>query len=351
MSRGLRCFVILCAASLLPSLATADEPVNFQGKTITMIVGFPPGGGTDIAARVMAQNLGRHLPGSPTVVVQNVPGAEGITAMNYFVQQVRPDGLNITMGSASLGDPVHYRTAQAKYDPTQLNYIAGTARGGSVLVINAAAEPRLFDKHESPVVMGSTIGVPRSGMLMSTWGTEFLGWNTKWVIGYPGTSDLMLALDRGEIDMTSTSNLALVQKLVGSGRFKILSQGGALQDGHMVAHAGMADAPVFENLMQGKIKDPVGQKSFKYWLFLNDLDKWFALPAGTPAPVVSAYRDAYRAMLKDPQFVADSKKIGDDFEPRSGDDVKTLITALADTPPEAIAFIDKMLRKEGLTTE
>jgi hypothetical protein len=113
----------------------------------------------------------------------------------------------------------------------------------------------------------------------------------------------------------------------------------------------MADAPVFENLMQGKIKDPVEQKSFKYWLYLNDLDKWFALPAGTPAPIVSAYRDAYQAMLNDPQFIADSKKIGDDFEPRSGDDVKTLITALADTPPEAIAFIDKMLRKEGLTTE
>ena len=349
MLRRLLCLAFSWLAPV--SLAMAEEPVNFQGKTITMIVGFPPGGGTDIAGRVMAQNLGRHLPGSPTVIVQNIPGAEGISAMNYFVQQAKPDGLNLTMGSASLGDPVHYRTAQAKYDPTQLNFIAGTARGGSVLVINSAAEPRLLDKNQPPVIMGSTIGVPRSGMLMSTWGTEFLGWNTKWVIGYPGTSNLMLALDRGEIDMTSTSNLALVQKLVASGRFKVLAQGGALQDGHMVAHAGMSDAPVFETLMRGKIHDPVQQKSFTYWLSLNDLDKWFALPSDTPASIVTAYRSAYDAMLKDPQFIADSKKIGDDFEAREGDDVKTLIQALGDTPPEAITFIDTMLRKEGLSTE
>src|SRR5438046_774879 len=79
--------------------------------------------------------------------------------------------------------------------------------GGSVLIINKEAEQRLHDKRARPVVMGSPGGIPRSGMQMTVWGSEFLGWNTKWVIGYRGTSELMLALERGEIDMTSTANL------------------------------------------------------------------------------------------------------------------------------------------------
>src|SRR5438128_12535328 len=79
--------------------ARADEPVSFQGKTITMIVGSPAGGGTDTSARLIASLLANHLPGRPAVVVRNIPGAQGITAMNYFVKQVAPDGLTLMTAS------------------------------------------------------------------------------------------------------------------------------------------------------------------------------------------------------------------------------------------------------------
>ena len=335
-------------ACLVSSAAPAQSPISFQGKTIMLVVGFPAGGGTDVAGRVIAANLGKHLPGNPNFVVENVPGAEGTTAMNLFFAQAKPDGTSLTMGSGSLGDPVHYRKPQVKYDPVKLKFVAGTGRGGSVLVINAAAEGHLRDKSQPAVIMGSTTGLPRSAMLMTAWGIEFLNWNAKWVIGYPGTNQLMIALERSEIEMTSTSNIPYVQKLVGAGKFRVLTQSGVRDGGEAVARGEFKDTPLFEDMMRGKITDPVQQKSFAYWRTLNDLDKWFALPPGTPDAIVQVYRDSFARMLKDPEFQQNATKISDDFEPRSGQDIENMIATLDSTTPEAIAFIDTMLKKQGL---
>src|SRR5260221_715516 len=91
----------------------------------------------------------------------------------------------------------------------------------------------------TPLFQGKTVtvlsGLPRSGMQMTAWGIEFLDWNAKWVIGYRGTSELMVALERGEIDMTSTGNLFHVQRLLATGKFKVLAQTGMLKNGRRVA--------------------------------------------------------------------------------------------------------------------
>jgi tripartite-type tricarboxylate transporter receptor subunit TctC len=101
----------LTAALLMCSGAVAQEPVNFAGKTITMIIGYAPGGGTDTSGRLIAQFLAKYLPGSPNVIVENRPGADGVTAMNFFYQQVKPDGMTLTMASSTQGDPVVYKQA------------------------------------------------------------------------------------------------------------------------------------------------------------------------------------------------------------------------------------------------
>src|SRR5262245_28160187 len=93
--------------------AAAQEPVSFRGKTITMVVGAQAGGGTDATGRLIAPFLGKYLPGNPAVVVENRPGADGIVALNYFVQQVKPDGLTITTGDSPQIDPIRYRAAPA----------------------------------------------------------------------------------------------------------------------------------------------------------------------------------------------------------------------------------------------
>ncbi|MEA2984227.1 MAG: hypothetical protein QOD94_481, partial [Alphaproteobacteria bacterium] len=181
--------------------ALANEPVSFKGKTVTMTIGFAAGGGTDLAGRLIAAHLGKYLPGQPNVIVQNIPGAEGMTAMNSFANLAKPDGLTLTMGSGSVADPINFRKPQAKYDPSKFLFVGGTGRGGTLTIINKEHEANLFDRSKQPVIMGSPGGAPRSGVLVTAWGIEFLGWNAKWVVGYKGTSDLFTALERGEIDM------------------------------------------------------------------------------------------------------------------------------------------------------
>ncbi|MEA2937361.1 MAG: hypothetical protein QOC56_865, partial [Alphaproteobacteria bacterium] len=218
-------------ASILATSGAAAQPISFKGKTVTMIIGYPAGGGTDLSGRMIASVLGKHLPGEPIVVTQNMPGAEGMTSMNFLVQQAKRDGLWLTMGSGSQTDPTHYRKPQSQFDPTKFVFIGGAGRGGSALIINTDAEKRLNAKDGEPAMMGTTSGAPRTNMQMAAWGKEFLGWNLKWVLGYRGTNELFVALDRGEVDMTTTSNVTLFTRLLASGKSKILVQSGTLRGG------------------------------------------------------------------------------------------------------------------------
>jgi tripartite-type tricarboxylate transporter receptor subunit TctC len=347
----MRGFALLCLALLGASAGRAEEPLSFKGKQITVIIASAPGGGTDVSGRLIANFLASHLSGKPTIIVRNLPGAQGVTAMNYFVKQVAADGLTLTMGSTSQADPLLYRKPNSQYDPTAFEMVGGVGRGGTVLLIRKDAEARLFDKNAAPVVMGSLGGIPRSGMQSTAWGVGFLGWNAKWVVGYPGTSELMIALERGEIDMTATANLFQVKKFLDSGKFKILTQSGSLKNGKMVPRPEFGSAPLIDGLMQGKITTPLEKQAYEYWVSLTALDKWIALPPKSPEAYVQAYREAFNAAFTNPEFSELGKKVSEEFEPMSHQDVDFLVDKLGATSPEAIAFIATMLHKQGLEGE
>lgn len=346
-------FMRYAALGLVLGVATmsgsaAAQTVSFKDKSVTMIIGFPPGGGTDASGRLIAQFLGKHLPGSPSMIVRNMPGAEGITSLNYFVEQAKPDGLTLTMGSSVQIDPLGTRVPQVHYDASKFHYIGGVGRGGSMMIIDKEAFARINNPKAEPVVVGSIGGVPRSAMQMVAWGIEYLGWNAKWVVGYRGTNDVMIALERGEVNVTSTGNMFQLAKLLQTGKFQILAQTGTLQDGKQVPRPEFADAPLFPEMMTGKIKNPLEQKAFAYWQSLVAADKWLALPPNTPANVVATYNTAFEKLMKDPEFAELGKKISEDFEPMARNDVEFLVKTLTDTPDEALGYMKELLRKQGL---
>ena len=347
MKRLLACLTMFLAAGA----TRAAEAPSFQGKTITMIIGAGAGGGTDSSGRLIASFLADHLPGKPALVVRNMPGANGVTGMNFFAQQAAADGLTITMGSSSQADPLHYRRPQSRFDPATFEMIGGAGRGGTVLIINKAAEARLFDKTRKPVVMGSLVGVPRSGMQATAWGVELLGWNVKWVVGYQSTNDLLLALERGEIDMTSTGNLQQYQKLINLGGFRAFSQSGAIHGGKLVARPDFGDAPMFPDMVAKRVTTPLMEKAFTFWSAMTSIDKWVALPPATPKPLVDVYRATYADAMHSPEFIELGQKISEDFTPMAWTDVAALVRTIGGTPPEAVNFIADMLRGQGLETD
>ena len=341
-----RFMLLLLSLTFLSSAAAADDALPWKNKQITMIIGFAAGGGTDSAGRLIARFLGKYLPGQPTFIVRNQPGADGITALNYMMQQTKPDGLYVAMGSSSQVDPLHYRAAKALYDPSQFAFLGGVGRGRSFLLIRTESEPRLNDRTLSPVMMGS-VGVPRSSMQSAAWGIEYLGWNVKWVMGYRGTNEVLLALSRGEIDMSST-DLSAGSKMLETGKFKVVAQTGSLDVGRTHMMPEIEHAPIFRDLMSGKIQDPIARQAFDYWLSFNSVDKWLALMPDTPSAIVAVYRDAFVKASADPEFIELGTSASEDFSPIDHKVLEDIVRTLAATPPEAIDHLSALLRKQGI---
>ena len=336
------------AAAVPQRMAHADI---FSGKTVTMIIGSASGGPTDSSGRLVGRFLARYLPGAPSVVVQNMPGASGVTALTYFVQQTRPDGLTVFMGANSVVDPVVYRRAKAQYDAKTIRMAGGVGLGGTLMFISQEAEKRLYDKALAPVIVGNSGTHVAPGTQPAMWGIEYLGWNARWVVGYPGIPELMLAFDRGEVDLASTADLTLLRERLKGGRLKVLLQGGSLQNGKLVGRPEFGDVPIFRNMMNGKITDPTAQKAFDYWVAGSNIDKWLGLAPLTPDAILAIYREVFRKFAADREFMESGEKLSSGFSVAAAEDVETFVRVLADTPQEALTYLTDLMRKQGLRVQ
>lgn len=323
--------------------ALSADPVSFEGKSVKLIIPSTAGGGTDAAARLVGKYLGKYLPGNPTVVPQNMPGGGGITSLNFLAQQAKPDGLTIVVSSSTQADPITYRTPQAQYNPAKLGVIGGFATGDDVLVIRTEAQGRLFDKSQPPVIMGAVSGQPRRGMRMVQWGNLFLGWNIKWVGGYPGTTELMLALQRGEIDMSTFGREYLADKLTDTTKFRVLYAEGVSKDERPIGRPDLDNVAKFVDLMQDKVSDPKMKAAYDYWR-AGFMFKWVTLPPETPRPIVDAYQEAFVKLGKDPEFIQQGDQVMQGFSVIAPKDMVQAINALEATPDEALKTTEELQR-------
>jgi tripartite-type tricarboxylate transporter receptor subunit TctC len=345
---------IVCGVLAATALLTADAAaeVNFKGKKIDVIMGSSAGGGTDGTTRLVGRFLEKYLPGKPDMQYRNLPGGHGLKALNHFASAVKPDGLSWVGGSSAHIDANNLKKPQTKYNPTKFHFFGGVSRGGSIVFINSKKVKNLTDKSLQPVVVGELDG-SRSWAQMIMFGQEALGWNVKFVIGYPGTSHLLLAVRRGEVDMIGTSNLKLLKDMFKSGEFQGVAQmGNPDESGEGVeGRSDFANVPVFDHLVEGKLKG-AAKDSFEFWTMQNQLDKWYALPPGTPDEIVQAYRVAYDKVIKDPEFLKNAKlQFSEDFSPMKGELVQKLV-AKTSYPDKALTdFIEEMKAKNGLPAE
>lgn len=336
-------FLTLATFAARPANA-AEEKISFEDKVIKLIIPTTSGGSTDIAARIFARFFTKHLPGNPTVTATNMPGGHGVNALNFVVQQTKPDGLTLVLSSNSEADPITYRTSQARYDPRNFDIIGGLGFGDNVMLIRAEALPRLLDKSRPPVAFGSVSGAPRSGMRMNIWGSRYLGWNTKWVTGYPGSPDLVLALERAEIDMTSFPRFYVTDKLTDTTKYKIIYLDGLNPNARPSGRADADNAPFFTKAMEGKIKEPDIKAAYDYWRTAL-LFKWLSLAPKTPAGILGVYREAFAKLTVDPEFIAAAKQSIEGYQILSPQETVKMINDLAATSDEALATMDTLLPK------
>ena len=340
---------VVTSTALLATAAFAD--VSYKGKRIDVIMGSAAGGGTDGTTRLIGRYLEKYLPGNPDMQYRNMPGGHGAKALNYFASQVKADGQTWIGGSSAHIDPNALMKPANKYNPTKFHYFGGVSRGGSIVFINSKKLPNLTDKSLPPVVVGELDG-NRSWAQMIMFGQEALGWNAKFVIGYPGTSHLLLAVRRGEVDMIGTSNLTLLKDMFKGGAFKGVAQmGDSVASGEVAGRSDFADVPVFDKLVEGKMTG-IAKEAFDFWNMLNMVDKWYALPPNTPAEVIAAYQTAWDKLTADPEFLKNAHmQFSEDFIPMKGSLMQSLVEKTAYPAKELTGFIESMKLKNGLPSE
>jgi tripartite-type tricarboxylate transporter receptor subunit TctC len=327
--------------------ATAQDEMSFAGKTVNMTIGFAAGGGVDLYGRMLGRHLVSYLPGRPSLVVLNQLGASGVAALNDWAHKAEPNGLSVTVGAQSQTDPDAVIRTRAKYDPATFNYVGGLAAYSQGLFVTKEAVERLYNKSAKPVVMGLVGSTLRSGSYQVLWGAAFLGWNVKWIRGYPSTAELRQALERGEVDMSTFGATTDIEYLLRSGKFAVVSQSGTVKAGKQVPRAILGNAPIISDLVKGKINDPLAQRAFDYGEYVSQVGMWLALPPRTPDRIVAAYVKAFEATLGDPQYQIEFAKIDPDSPVASKAELEELVRELAKVSTETLDFIQAELKRQG----
>jgi tripartite-type tricarboxylate transporter receptor subunit TctC len=197
-------FVIFSAVLASSLSAGLIHPAAAQDATIssvTMTVGFGAGERPDLYGRILGRSLVRFLPGHPSLLVLNKPGAGGVIALIDWVTKAEPNGLHVTIGGSSQIDMDALIRTKAKYNPAKFKYVGGLAAPSQGLFVSKDAVERLFNRSANPVAIGVIGSTLRTGHYQALWGAAFLGWNIQWVQGYRITGELRQAMERGELDM------------------------------------------------------------------------------------------------------------------------------------------------------
>jgi hypothetical protein len=207
---------------------------------------------------------------------------------------------------------------------------------------------RLTDNNAAPVTVGAIDGT-RSGEQVISWGMNLLHWNAKWVVGYRASTETVIALERGEVDIASSGSSVLVRRLVDTGKFQLLSQSGIVVDGRMRRRTDFADTPMMAELVAGKLTDAGARDAFGYLEAMTLMDPWIALQPDTPNSIVAEYRNAFKKVTADPEFIENGKLISEDMRPMFDRDFELLVrTAAERLTPAADSYIRAMQARQGI---
>jgi tripartite-type tricarboxylate transporter receptor subunit TctC len=310
-----RCLVGFAFSIGLVTLGFSAEEPFYKGKTVRFLVNYPAGGPTDVFARLIARYFPKHVPGSPTVMVQNMPGAGGVIGTNYVYEVAKPDGLTVGVFSGTYL-PQILGGSGVRYDLNNMPIIAGAAETTVVYVRTDAGvkAPQDLLKPAKPIVVGG-FGRENTKDLGLRLALELLGVPYRYVTGYAGIPELRVAIQRGEINYTSESltgyNTGGVL-MVREGVVVPLYQEGLLGAEGEIVRDPRSDLPSFKEFFR-KVKgnDPSGPLSEAFKISGGSLTmlRSIAVPPKTPPELVEILRKVFRATFEDPEFKAESDRV------------------------------------------
>jgi tripartite-type tricarboxylate transporter receptor subunit TctC len=334
--RATAAITIASAALLMSSPAAAQSVADFYaGKSINVLIGFTPGGGYDIYGRTLARHMGRHIPGNPRLVPQNMPGAGSLRAANFLYSIAPKDGTTIALFAPGvMFEPLLGRpSAEAgQFEATKFTWLGSVSKEVAVCAFMASTGIKTWADMQSKKSIIAASGGGAESDVFPTVLKNMFNLPLKLVTGYPGGTEMILAMERHEADgrcgWSWTSLLSRSKALLDGGKINLTLQIALEKD----THPALKDVPLVVDLTD----DPQKKAALKLIVSRQAIARPFAAPPGVPADRARALRDAFAATMKDPEFVAEAKKLSLDVEPVSGAEVEALIREVYASAPEAV---------------
>jgi len=335
--------VIGIVFNLQASLLSAQEPY-YKGKTIRIIAGFAAGGGVDAEARLLARYLERHAPGNPTVIVQNMPGAGGMVATNWFEQFAKPDGLTLHYTSTTSINQQVFAAEGVKFDLSGWPVVGSVFRQTSVALIRPEKLPRLTSPGV-PLKVGVRMG-DESWNAIFLWGAEFLNWNLTWVAGYPGGGESRLAFRRGEVDIFATATLPNLKELAGEGFKPFVQQGRLTSAGSFQRRPEFPEVPTFDELLGQRRPKGAAWRAYAGWAGADSAGRPLQAAPRTPLEITTALREGFSRTKEDKSFQSELLKVaGEDVDALLANEAEPLLRQLLAVSPEVRDFANSLIKK------
>ncbi len=329
--------VFALGLGIIAGPAAADD--NFYaGKQIRLIVSTDAGGAYDGYARMLAQVIKDHIPGNPTIVVQNMPGAGGLKAANYIYNSAPRDGTVIAATHSSIPTGPLTAPGSALYDVTKLSWIGSITSDPYVgYVWHTSPIRTLEDTRTTEVVMGG-MAVGTAGTDLSILAKEMFGLRFKIITGYKASPDVKLAMENGEVQGTFANAWSSLKtsdpELITEKKIRIIVQHGFKK------HPDLPDVPSIFDLA----KTEADRQALTFMLARQEAAKPYFGPPDIPPERLALLRQAFDATVHDPKFVALTMRAGVTLDgPMTGDELAALAARLAQTPRSVVERVDHML--------
>lgn len=335
------------ALVLLLTLAPLFEAAGaaYQGKTITIVVGFTPGGFFDRWARLLARFWPRHIPGKPDMIVQNMPGAGSLIAANYVYGVAKPDGLTLGMPAPGIYLDQLVGRPEVKFDVRRFVWIGSPVEEPILLYMRADAPYKSIAdirKAKEPPKCGST-GTSSSDYILARLLEETLPpLKIQTVLGYQGGSEIDIGVERGEVVCRGmTASPFFGREPFMSWRKKDFVR--VLLYTGKKRHPQAPDTPTIYEIFEAEKVPEAGRRVAEVILATEQFGRPIVAPPGTPAEQVKILRTSFNAVMKDPELLAEAKKGKMDVEPTSGEELEALAQRIMDQPAEVLARVKKVL--------
>jgi tripartite-type tricarboxylate transporter receptor subunit TctC len=328
---------IALSIALLAAAPAHAQSDTLAGKSVNLIIGFGPGGGYDLWGRVVARHIGKHLPGNPTVVPQNMPGAGSYVAASHIYGAAPKDGtvFAIIARDAALG-PLSGAPG-ARFDATKLSWIGSPTREHNVCIANATAKVQNEKQlRETELVLGDTgpgTGTRSYPKVLN----DLFGFKFKLVSGFRSSADVFLAMERSEVDGICESLDSVKQRKpewIPKKTVNVLLQAGSTTPSELQGVPNVLELA----------RNADERQTLEFLYAGQDIGRPFVAPPDLPPERLKMLRDAFNATMKDPEFVADVTRNKFDLEPETGEHLASLIAKIYATPKPIIERVSNLIK-------